>query len=315
MIRTLAFTNDRDVLQDVPLERLSQPDIAWYWVDFDSPDEQESLLLDNHFLFHPLAIEDCLHLLQRPKLDHYENFHFLVLHAMNDKTLETEEVDLFIGANFLVTYHNKSLPEIEGAWKKCAQPHLCARGHIYGAYLLIDKLVDQYFPGVQSLEDQVDEIEGNTAGESVDQLMQQIYEVRSKLLKLRKTITPMRDLLYRVLNSEKIAGLKEQHAYYTDIYDHLLKLTEMMESIRDMTADMRDNYISINSNRMNQIMKTLTVITTIFMPLTFIAGIYGMNFTFMPELNWPFGYFAVVGLMALIGMGMYIWFVRKGWFK
>jgi magnesium transporter len=121
-------------------------------------------------------------------------------------------------------------------------------------------------------------------------------------------------MLYRVINSDKIPGVQQHIAYYKDIHDHLLKLTDMIESNREMTADLRDSYDSIRSSRMNMIMKTLTVITTIFMPLTFIVGVYGMNFHYMPELGWHWGYFTVLGLMAALGVGMYVWFRRKGWF-
>jgi magnesium transporter len=120
--------------------------------------------------------------------------------------------------------------------------------------------------------------------------------------------------LYRVVNSHRIEGLNEQLVYFSDIYDHLLKLSEMIDSNRDMTADFRDSYVSFHSDRMNSIMKTLTVITTIFMPLTFIAGVYGMNFGNMPELSWYYGYFMAIGLMLFIGVGLYAWFRRKGWF-
>jgi magnesium transporter len=123
--------------------------------------------------------------------------------------------------------------------------------------------------------------------------MNQVFDIRSRLLKLRKTIVPMRDFLYRTLNSERIEGLKALHVYFADVYDHLLKLSEMIDSNREMTSDMRDSYISLSSNRMNTIMKTLTVITTIFMPLTFVAGIYEMNFAYMPELTWRWGYFLI----------------------
>ena len=125
----------------------------------------------------------------------------------------------------------------------------------------------------------------------------------------------MRDLLYKVINTDKINGVKEHLYYFTDIYDHLLKLSEMIESNRDVTADMRESYDSINSYRMNTIMKTLTVMTSIFIPLTFIANIYGMNFEYIPELKWHWGYFGALGAMVAIGLGMIVWLWRKGWFK
>ena len=123
----------------------------------------------------------------------------------------------------------------------------------------------------------------------------------------------MRDLLYRMINSERLSYLKEQHLYFNDVHDHLLKLAEMLETYRDFSSDIRDNYLSVNSNNLNTTMMTLTVITTIFMPLTFIAGVYGMNFEYMPELSWRYGYFLVLGLMLLIALMMFRFFVKKGW--
>jgi len=315
MIRSLAVTTDNKVLTDLPLEKLSQTSIRWYWVDFNNPSEEEARYLRDHFHFHPLAIEDCYYLLQRPKMDHYENVTFFVLHAIHPKSLEAEEVDMFVGKNFIVTFHLKDSQEIEDAWCHIQQEEkIRSKGHFYAAYLVMDNLVDQYFPSVYQIEDQLDEIEDNVKNESIQELMDQIFDIRAKLLRLRRTIVPMRDLLYRVVNSERVQELKEHHLFFTDVHDHLLKLSEMIESNRDMTADMRDNYISMNSNRMNTIMKTLTVITTIFMPLTFIAGIYGMNFNYMPELAWHWSYFIVLGVMFAIGLGMYMWFRKKGWF-
>ncbi|NOU70574.1 magnesium/cobalt transporter CorA [Paenibacillus sp. LMG 31458] len=316
MIRSLAITMDFKVLHNVPFEELLGPNIKWYWVDFHNPSEEEALHLKEHFHFHPLAIEDCFFLLQRPKMDHYENVHFFVMHAINAMTLDAEEVDMFLGSNYIVTFHLHESREIEDAWSRISeQEHLRNEGHIYAAYLILDNLVDQYFPSVYQIEDQLDDIENNFDSESIEALMKHIFGIRAKLLKLRRTIVPMRDLLYRLINTDRIEHLREQLVFFTDIHDHLLKLSEMIDSNRDMTADMRDSYISLNSNRMNTIMKTLTVITTIFMPLTFIAGLYGMNFAYMPELKWHGGYFAIIVIMFGIGFGMFAWFWKKGWFK
>lgn len=316
MLRTFAVTQHSGTKHNISLEELTQPDIAWYWVDFSAPTEEEALSLERHFHFHPLAIEDCFHLLQRPKLDHYGDVHFFVLHALNQLDLTAHEVDLFIGGNFLVTFHHQQLQELEDAWQRItADNGIWEKGHLYAMYTVVDKLVDQYFPAVYQIEDQLLDIEADGGRKISHALMNDVFNIRSKLLRLRKTIVPMRDLLYRIINSDRIAGMKEQHVYFADIYDHLLKLSEMIDSNREITADMRDNYISLSSNRMNTIMKTLTVITTIFMPLTFIAGIYGMNFNYMPELEWNWGYFAVLGVMLCIGLGMFAWFRRKGWFE
>jgi magnesium transporter len=176
----------------------------------------------------------------------------------------------------------------------------------------MDKIVDDYFPSIEQIEDQINQIEILKPGPN---FIEALYEMRSQLLALRHIIMPMRELLYRVLNSERLVIPKEERLYFRDVDDHLLKLGEMIESNREITADMRDSFVSLNSNRMNTIMTTLTIIASIFIPLTFIVGVYGMNFDYMPELTWHWSYFAVWGGMLGIAAGMLIWFKMKGWFK
>ncbi|MFD0671254.1 magnesium/cobalt transporter CorA [Cohnella sp. GCM10027633] len=317
MIRTIAATNDARLLEDVPLERLSDEHIAWYWVDFSAPTAEEIGLLGSYFRFHPLAIEDCMHFLQRPKVDQYDDTHFFVMHSLHPETREAEEIDFFLGPRGIVTFHHMICLEIDEVRQRLLNPALEPGEHDHTsiAYWLIDSLVDNYFPSVFQIEDQLNELEDRGESErNVQVLTEQVYRIRAELLRLRRTVIPMRDLLYRITNTDKIPAVNERKAYFTDIYDHLLKLAEMIESNREVTADLRDSYDSLRSNRMNAIMKTLTVITTIFMPLTFIAGVYGMNFVHMPELDWQWGYFGVIGVMMALGAGMFIWFKRKGWF-
>lgn len=315
MLRTLVVMDNGERIENVPLHRLNEPGVVWFWVDFDCPTEEESKLLDTFFHFHPLAIEDCLHLLQRPKVDHYEETHFFVVHGIDPDTLKVAEIDFFIGERGIVSVHMQPSHEVEEAWRRMREPGQGGRrDHHFAAYMILDKLVDNYFPALYRIEDRMNDLESRETTENLQTLIDDVYDIRSDLLRLRRTVIPMRDLLYRILNSDKIPGLREHIAYYTDIHDHLLKLTEMIEADREMTADLRDSYNSIRSSRMNGIMKTLTVITTIFMPLTFIAGLYGMNFAYMPELEWRYGYFAVLGVMLALGGGMYVWFKKKGWF-
>ncbi|BBI31722.1 magnesium/cobalt transporter CorA [Cohnella abietis] len=316
MLRIMAVTDNQELLEDVPLQSLMNDNIKWFWVDFDCPTETEILLLDSFFNFHPLAIEDCMHFLQRPKVDHYEETHFFVLHSLHPGTLKAEEVDFFLGPRGIVTFHLAPSQEVEEVWRKIHDPLVASgKDHNHVAYLILDKLVDNYFPTLYLIEDQLNELEVQEENNADIQVMtEQVYDIRASLLRIRRTVFPMRDLLYRIINSDKIVAVKGQLVYFTDIYDHLLKLTEMIESNREMTADLRDSYDSLRSNRMNSIMKTLTVMTTIFMPLTFIAGVYGMNFINMPELNWHAGYYIVIGIMLCLGLGMYLWFKKKGWF-
>ena len=315
VLHTMLVNEQGQLEEDVPLQRLNDEDVRWFWVDFDCPTEEETKALDTFFHFHPLAIEDCLHLLQRPKVDHYDDTNFFVVHAIHPDTLKATELNFFLGPRGIVTFHLQPCDEIEEAWRKMLDPELHGRhDHGYVAYLLLDGLVDNYFPTLYRIEDEINELEELHPGASIQGVLDQVYNFRTDLLRLRRTVIPMRDLLYRMLNSDKIPAARAHLAYFSDIYDHLLKLTEMIESNRDMTADLRDSYDSLRSNRMNAIMKTLTVITTIFMPLTFIAGVYGMNFEHMPELGWRWSYFVVLAGMAVLGAGMYWWFRRKGWF-
>ncbi|BCG57315.1 magnesium/cobalt transporter CorA [Paenibacillus sp. URB8-2] len=319
MIRTLAVTHQGEVLTDMPLREIRVEEYKWIWADFSEPAPEETRLLDTFFHFHPLAIEDCMHVLQRPKLDYYEDVQFLVLHALNESSLKAEEVDLFVGKSFLVSFHLQQRTELDEAWnqvvKEIHNRKGWSGGSILAAYTVMDKLVDNYFPSLYLIEDELAELDSRGSNESVEELMTQVFDVRGRLLKLRRTIVPMRDLMYRVLNSQHIQSNSVERMYFGDIYDHLLKLTDMIEADREMTADLRDSYISLNSNRMNSIMKTLTVITTIFMPLTLIAGIYGMNFNVMPELNTLYGYPVVLMIMVLLGGGMVLWFKKRGWFN
>ncbi|NBD24032.1 magnesium/cobalt transporter CorA [Paenibacillus glycinis] len=317
MIRIIAITDDRRIVHLTSLDKLADYNVTWYWADFLAPSPEEVHLLgEGYFHFHPLTIEDCLYYLQRPKMDHYDDVHFLVLHAMMQETMETQEVDLFIGPNYLVSYHVHPRREIERAREKIIQkPHWETHGCLHAAYTVIDELVDEYFPTAQAIEDQIFEFETGLQEQNIQAKLVQVFEIRNKLLKLRKTVVPMRELVYRILQTQRIEDLRQYHLFFTDIYDHLLKLVEIVDSNREMTSDLRDHYMSLSTNRMNTIMKTLTVITVIFMPLTFIAGIYGMNFVNMPELTWHAGYYAVLGVMAVLAVLMYGWFKAKGWFN
>ena len=314
MIHTLAMTTQNALVYDVPLDELHDAQYKWFWVDFDCPSENEEMLLETVFQFHPLAIEDCLHELQRPKLDYYDDFQFLVIHTINEETLFAEEVNIFVSDKFVVTFHKHTVREITTVRKRLvSEKKLWGRGPIFVSYHLIDHIVDSYFPLVHKIEEYLNDLEDVLLYENNMRSMQHVLEFRTDLLQLRRTILPMSDLLYRIIRSYRFRLTKTEHAYFEDIHDHLVKLTHMIESNREMTADMRDSYMALNSNRMNSIMMLLTIVSTIFIPLTFIAGVYGMNFLHMPELNGKYNYFLVLGVMLFIGAAMLVWFKLKGW--
>ena len=316
MIRTMGLTADDDLIFDFSLGEIRNLSLQWYWVDFDQPDAYEESFLHSFFHFHPLAIEDCLHRLQRPKLDYYDDYTFFVLHSLCHEDLTADELNLFLGDNFVVTFHYNAVEELELAREEIKQsPKKWERDHVFKAYQIIDKLVDHYFPILYKIEDHLNEIEDQLSPTTVHLSMDYVFEVRSDLLRLRRTIYPMRELLYRMLYSERLDLTPHELAYFTDIHDHLLRLGEMIEANRELTSDIRDSQLSINSNRMNSIMMTLTIISSVFIPLTFIAGVYGMNFDYMPELHWRYGYAIVLGAMVIIGGAMVMLFKYKGWLR
>ncbi|MCP8966954.1 magnesium/cobalt transporter CorA [Ectobacillus ponti] len=316
MMRICAITKQGDVRYGLSIEEIQSDQIAWYWIDLNEPTEEEyTFILKEHFRFHPLAVEDCLEYVQRPKLDFYDGYHFLVVHAISREDMEPGEIDLFIGENFLVSFHFHNDKALQRTWEKLPERQRVRQSPLHLTHFIIDQLVDNYFPPMYHIEDRLNEMDDSLTRDSASEVLEEVFDIRADLSKMRRTIIPMRDLLYRILNSERFYGASDHEIYFKDIHDHLLKLTEMIEASRELTADIRDSYFSLNSNYMNSIMKTLTVFSTIFMPLTFIAGVYGMNFRHMPELYWDYGYYICLAMMAGIFISMMLWFHAKGWFK
>ncbi|KXH80103.1 magnesium/cobalt transporter CorA [Sporosarcina sp. HYO08] len=316
MIHSIGLTEENELVYDFSIDEIHQQSFKWYWIDIENPDQYEEDLLHSFFHFHPLAIEDCLHGLQRPKLNYYNNFTFLAIHSLEQESLSSRELNIFLGMNYVVTFHYSTIPELKTARKRVfQQPTKWKNGHHFIVYQILDKIVDDYFPILYGIEDQLNEIEEALSPSTVHLSMDNVFEVRGDLLRLRRTIIPMSELLYRMLASARLEFKDHERAYFSDIYDHLLRLTEMLDFNRQLTSDIRDSQLSINSNQMNRIMMTLTIISSIFIPLTFIAGVYGMNFTHMPELNWHYGYTIALVVMAIIGVAMLLWFKQKGWLR
>ena len=316
MIRTIACTEENELIFDFPLHDFQSQDFKWYWIDFDQPNHVEEKLLDSLFHFHPIAIDDCLHHLQRPKLSHFGDYTFFILHSIRQKDLKPEELTMFLGHNYIVTFHYTKSQAVEIAREIiCRNLDSQQQGPLFLAHQIIDNIVDDYFPILYTLEERLNEIEEQLSPSTVHLSMDTVFAVRGDLLRLRRTIIPMQELLYRLLGSEQLELSPSQRAYFSDIHDNLLHLVASLEINREITADIRDSQLSINSNQMNRIMMILTIVSSVFIPLTFIAGLYGMNFVFMPELQWRYGYAIVVGVMLAIGMAMLLWFKRKGWLR
>ncbi|MEK4700018.1 magnesium/cobalt transporter CorA [Solibacillus sp. FSL R7-0668] len=317
MINFIGITKSNHLETEISIYNINFSNYTWFWVDFNQPTDEEIRHLADTFNFHPLAIEDCIHRLQRPKFDYYEGFTFFVTHLVREENKEIikEELNFFVGEDFIVTFHHTPSQEVYQVWERVLQKNIEKWDPYYVFYRTLDKIVDNYFPIIYKIEDDLNKIEDNMHHKSMNLLMNELFDIRHMLLNLMHTVNPMRDVLYRILNSHRLSKITERREYFSDIYDHLLKLSDSIMSDRELTADIRDSYLSLNSHQTNNVMKVLTIITSIFAPLTFIAGIYGMNFEHMPELTWKYGYILTLGFMGIMGVSMFIWFMRRGWFK
>ena len=315
MIRIAAIDSNNQLVENLSIHNLNFKEHNWCWIDFNSPSEEEIQELSHSLHFHPLAIEDCVYSMQRPKLDYYDDFSFFVTHLPGPEAYNEHEIDFFLGENYIVTFHYEDLEEVNETWKKLQDTKMLDQWDIYKVfYEVMDNVVDDYFPILAHLEDEINLVEENPNDEPMDQLLERLFELRHQLLELRHAINPLSDLFYRILYSHRLQGIQDRREYFMDIYDHLLRLSEMANSNREITNDIRDNFISINSYQQNKVIQVLTVITSIFAPLTFIAGIYGMNFDNMPELHWHYGYPIAMVVMLLITVVMIVIFKKRGWF-
>ncbi len=294
------------------------------WVDVVGLGSEEKLrAIAEIFRVHPLALEDVVHVHQRAKVEAYDENLFIVLRvpdASNEQI--TEQFSMLLGKNYLVTFQERpgdcfSLVRT-GIRQEQSVARQCVRAD-YLAYRLIDVSIDAYFPVLEAIGDHLDTLDDPDAFTHTRSAFNELHVVRRELLMLRRAIWPIRDAISE-LKSENTAFITDAtRVYFRDCYDHAVQLIDLMESYRDIAGDVRDYYLSTISNRMNEVMKTLTVIATIFLPLTFIAGVYGMNFNpnaspwNMPELNWRFGYVFSLALMALVTLAMLWYFKRRGW--
>jgi magnesium transporter len=314
MIETAGIKADGTVVKDVSVDELKTGDFKWYWIHFARPTKQEDEVLVQKFDFHPLAIEDCFNYTQRPKMDYYEGHQFIAMQELERKTMEQMEVDVFLGSNFIVTYAKHDSRAIKNARHKLGEKEdRWSRGPDYLFYAIADEIVDEFFPFANDIEDMLEEINEKATINS-HKVIDEVFELRTQLIRLRKTVRPMRELMYRMFNSSHVyIGEKAKHRIQ-NVHDHLTKVAEMIEDNREMANDIRENYLSGNAHKMNQIMKTLTAISIIFMPLTFIVGIYGMNFDILPELHWKYGYLLTWLVMLGVTGGLMTLFKKKDWF-
>lgn len=288
------------------------------WADVSDPTSEDFDELAKEFGFHRLSIEDCRHQHQRPKVEEYSGYYFIVLYeaelADADQTLELRELNIFLGKNYLVTVHSRPISAIETAkrlWPEWTDRSEQGSGLL--AYLLIDAIVDDYLPLLDLLSERMDELEDSIFVEFRAEAIEEIFRIKKKLLFMRRSITPLRDVFNTLLRREQSIFPRETHVYFQDVFDHLIRVADTIDTLRDLLASTMDAYLSVSGNRMNQVMKRLTSISTILMSATLIAGIYGMNFFFMPELTWRYGYVLALLSMLVIGLALYAYLKKVKW--
>lgn len=326
MIRSLFFSNGSPVQTDLEpgdYPGALQKEGSLLWVDFqDEPNETSEPILIDTFHFHPLAVDDALHENHVPKIDDWENFVYVALHAVkfeqSSSRLETVELDVFLGKNHLVTHHDVPIDALDRIWSSCQSDKRCQEmGSDHILYRVSDEVIADYIHAIEEMDDELELLEDRMFIRPDTAALSHSFTLKRSLLRLRRILSPLREVMNRLGHEDfEVVDGKDQ-VYFRDVYDHLVRLHDITESLRELIASAQNTYLSAINNRMNDIMKTLTVITTLFMPITFITGFFGMNF-FEPDANlqdWTAYSIFIVTLviMSLTPLGMMLWMRRRGW--
>ena len=327
MIRILYRTEDGRVATDLRTEDLpallrEPAGLLWLDIEGESHETCRPILLET-FGFHPLAVDDALEEAHVPRVDDWQDYLYLVLHAVHydaqsDMHVSTSELDLFMGRRYMVTYHVQTISAIERVWAACQRDgrHM-ARGAGHLLYRLTDELVADYMPVVDEIDGEIDEIEDQVFDKPQPVLLERIFSLKRSLVHLRRIIAPQREVLNKLARGDYDVIDEERSVFFRDVYDHLVRLYDITESLRDLVAGVLDTYLSVVSNRTNEVMRTLTTVTTLFLPASFVAGFLGMN-VFMaskPVDLWASNnaFEITIAAMALAPVIMYLWIRRQTW--
>lgn len=292
---------------------------ARFWVDIEAPDEATlEALLEQRFGFHELAAEDSLSPVTLPKYDAFPEYDFFIFRAVdvnvNEHGSQTYKLAAFVGRDFLFTIHSEPMLPVDDVHTRLpSDRRLLGNGPDFLLYSIVDQMVDAHFPLLDRIEECVDDLQESIFRDAHPQHLDELLHLKRDINVLRRQSMPQRELLNQISRGDAQFVRKEHLIYFRDLYDHMFRISETIDVERDMMAGTMEAYLSVIANRTNEIMRVLTVVSTILMPPTLIAGLYGMNFTFMPELKWPHGYAFALTLMALTSFGMLLWFRRKGW--
>ncbi len=321
MLNLFVFEKDRGFSEQKDLSKISNfiadPDNI-VWLDALDPTQADMDFLSEEFGFHPLAIEDYFTPHPRPKIDEFPGYYFIVTHVLSystrDEQIKAEELNIFVGRNYIVTAHEVELPllnQVAETWQK--DPRLATNGAGMLLYDIMDCLVDSYFPILDEVEDQLDEVEDAIFAQTPPKSAERIFNLKRALLVFRRIAAPLRDVLNTLVRRDQPLLSDMAVTYLRDVYDHTLRIVDTVDTYRDILTGAMDAYLTVISNQLNGVMKTLTVVATVLISSQVISGIYGMNFKYMPELGWRYGYEAALGLMVAIALGLLYYFRRIKW--
>ncbi|MBA2620404.1 MAG: magnesium/cobalt transporter CorA [Acidobacteria bacterium] len=305
-------------MENIP-ELLANPDNL-VWVDMEAPTVEEDKILSSVFHFHPLTIEDARQTRNAPKVEAFADYLFFIVHGVkletNSFNFLTKELDGYLGKNFVVTYHHENFRSIDAVKRQVRNSSfVCRRGADYLLHQILDELVDLYLPIVDDFDNSINEIEERIFSQqrSNNAVLEEILSLKRSVARLRRITSKQLNVLYRLAHGE-FPLIEEAHLpFYRDVHDHLQRVSDLADSYRDLITGLLDIQFNVVSNRTNEIVKFLTIFSGIILPLSLIAGIYGMNFENMPELKSHNGYFITLGLMLAVTVLLLIYFWRKGW--
>lgn len=302
------------------LPKLIEDPNVIFWVDLCGRDPAHDTLLTEVFKIHPLVLEDMFLDAPQPKIEDFGDYLYLVVHGLDRNAeqpdnIETIELDLVIGPRFILTHHPttlRSTDTVEAEIKRSAK--LFAKGPSFVAHAILDHLSDHYKPLMERFDDEIELLEGRVLKDAdASSVVAEIFEVKRSLAKIRRVASHQRDVVQRLARGE--FDLIEESAlpFYRDVADHFVRVTDLADTYRDLLGSILDMYMSVQGQKLNEIMKVLTLMSTIMLPMTFIAGIYGMNFDVMPELHHKYGYPGAIALMAVVAIGLRVWFKKRRW--
>jgi magnesium transporter len=298
--------------------RLKQAEQAGFWLDIESPSEEDYELLQQTFGFHPLTIEDLRNQNQRPKLEEYRGYSFAVIFGseLRPEGLRLLEHHLYLGHHYLITVHHEPAPGLAELRSRIqASPELTKDDIGFLTYLVIDQLVDSNFPTLEALDETVDGLQEQIVERAEPRMLSSIYGMKHDVTDLRRVLSAQRDLFQRIIAHSLDTGDHELAVYWRDVYDHIIRQSETVDSLRDLLTGAMDVYLSTVSNRLGATMKTLTIVASLFLPLTWLTGFYGMNFAYLTGTLEPARWAFWVGVATMIGsLGVQVYmFRRRGW--